>query len=294
MKKEFTLRFSIERVRFIVEAIRIHDYSLSVASYVQHIHTGYELHYILSGSCILDCAHQQHQLKTGDLALIPPRVFHRFYQYSEDMSKMDILFQILFPVRECQDANSIRFYQSLQQDSLVILNLSTQENSPLHAILLQLQDYTFHSADTPFVYQKKMNLICSMTMMDLFVALSNRNEQTIPVDINSKTPSYLIDDFFSHNFDGKSSRADLAKLLNVSSRHLNRILMQYYGMSYQEKLKQVRLETAIDFLTNTDKSIAEISELLGYGSPSTFSIFFKNETGKTPSEIRNRRKGVWK
>ena len=287
MERNFALRFSIERVRFIVEGIRAHnDDSLSTASYFQHVHTSYELHYVQAGACILDCEYQQHQLAAGNLVLIPPKAFHRFHGFSEDISKMDLAFQILFPTKEYQDANSIQFYRALQQDALVILDLRAKAYESLRTRLEQLREYAFYMADTDFVYQKKMCLFCSLLIMDLFVALTDREAQMIPVDLTSRTQSVLIDDFFNLNFDGKASREDLAKRLNVSSRHLNRTLSQYYGMGYQEKLKQVRLETAIDFLTNSDKSIAEISDLLGYSSPSNFGIFIKNETGKTPSEIR--------
>ena len=39
----------------------------------------------------------------------------------------------------------------------------------------------------------------------------------------------------------------------------------------------------------TEKSVAEISEMVGYSSPANFSTFIKNVTGKTPSAIRRER-----
>lgn len=45
----------------------------------------------------------------------------------------------------------------------------------------------------------------------------------------------------------------------------------------------------MDLLLTTEKSVAEISEMVGYSSPANFSTFIKNVTGKTPSAIRRER-----
>ena len=79
-------------------------------------------------------------------------------------------------------------------------------------------------------------------------------------------------------------------MLHVSPRQLHRIIKKSYGKSYREKLSEIRVEIATSFLSGSDKSIAEISELLGYSTPANFSTFIKNATGKTPSEIRKGKK----
>ena len=48
-------------------------------------------------------------------------------------------------------------------------------------------------------------------------------------------------------------------------------------------------EVSMDLLLTTEKSVAEISEMVGYSSPANFSTFIKNVTGKTPSAIRRER-----
>lgn len=60
-------------------------------------------------------------------------------------------------------------------------------------------------------------------------------------------------------------------------------------MSYREKLTEIRIEVSMDLLLTTEKSVAEISEMVGYSNPANFSTFIKNVTGKTPSAIRRER-----
>jgi len=83
-----------------------------------------------------------------------------------------------------------------------------------------------------------------------------------------------------------NGEALLAKRLNVSTRQLNRILKQSYGMNYREKLKEARLKLALEQLCHTDNSISQIAQQLGYSSAANFNTFIKNVTGKTPTQLR--------
>ena len=87
-----------------------------------------------------------------------------------------------------------------------------------------------------------------------------------------------------------ASNKALADELHISTRQLHRILQKLYGANYRDQLLQIRLKIATGFLTGTDKSIAEISEMMGYGSPANFATFIKKVTGKTPGQIRKEGK----
>jgi len=63
-------------------------------------------------------------------------------------------------------------------------------------------------------------------------------------------------------------------------------------MNYRDKLKEIRLEIALNFLSHSDKSIAQIAQLLGYGSSANFSAFIKKATGKTPSQLRKEARSL--
>ena len=78
----------------------------------------------------------------------------------------------------------------------------------------------------------------------------------------------------------------LAKELNMSVRQTGRILQQTYGKGFREKMNECRLAVAVDLLKNTSKSIAQISEILGYSDPANFSSFVKRQTGISPAQIR--------
>ena len=49
---------------------------------------------------------------------------------------------------------------------------------------------------------------------------------------------------------------------------------------------EIRLEVACDLLLHSEKTVQEISEAVGYSTPSNFTAFFKNATGSTPTQYR--------
>ena len=81
----------------------------------------------------------------------------------------------------------------------------------------------------------------------------------------------------------------LARELDVSYSHFRQTFKRETGVSPKQYHLQVRLQKAQDFLTNTDKPLKEIAELLGFHSEFHLSSQFKNGVGLAPSRWRNRK-----
>lgn len=77
----------------------------------------------------------------------------------------------------------------------------------------------------------------------------------------------------------------LASELHLSASTLHRRLDDE-GQSYQSIKDEMRRDFAIDYLCHSPKSVAEISEILGFAEPSTFHRAFKKWTGARPAEYR--------
>jgi AraC-like DNA-binding protein len=76
---------------------------------------------------------------------------------------------------------------------------------------------------------------------------------------------------------------DVADQMHVSPRTLNR-RFQEIGTSYKEVVAEVRKDLSLDYLRSGQFSIEEVSDLLGYSSPSNFGKAFKVWTGFSPSQ----------
>jgi AraC-like DNA-binding protein len=80
-------------------------------------------------------------------------------------------------------------------------------------------------------------------------------------------------------------QAVIARELNVSIRQLQREL-QARDYSFKQLTDEVRRDLAISYLEEKQKSIGEITFMLGYSEPANFGRSFKKWTGKTPGEYR--------
>ena len=79
---------------------------------------------------------------------------------------------------------------------------------------------------------------------------------------------------------------ELARLAELSKRHLTRAFHETTGMTIHQQLDELRLKRATTLLDNPAISIAEIGERLGFRSGSAFSTAFTRWSGKSPSRYR--------
>ena len=88
--------------------------------------------------------------------------------------------------------------------------------------------------------------------------------------------------------EGEVHIDDAARELGLSRRTLQRRLLAESQFTYSDLLHSIRDARAKRYLTNSNKSIAEISDILGYSSVSSFSRRFRNQFDMTPSDYRKR------
>lgn len=77
----------------------------------------------------------------------------------------------------------------------------------------------------------------------------------------------------------------IAQLTGLSKRSLQRHLNRQ-NLSVSAMVDEAKLKRAIDLLTNTDHTLAEIASQCGYTDKSNFSRFFRRMTGLSPGEVR--------
>jgi len=74
-----------------------------------------------------------------------------------------------------------------------------------------------------------------------------------------------------------------------STPYMSKRFKQETGVTFSEYLKHVRIDASRRLLINTDKSVAEISELVGYVDTTFFHNTFRSIVGYTPMEYRKYR-----
>lgn len=83
--------------------------------------------------------------------------------------------------------------------------------------------------------------------------------------------------------------AELARKFGYSPVHFSRVFSQIMGEPPREYIVNARLQRARQLLRESNLSIGEIADMLGYPDIYFFSRQFREKCGKTPTEYRARR-----
>ena len=86
--------------------------------------------------------------------------------------------------------------------------------------------------------------------------------------------------------DGGPSQEKIAQTLNTSLRSLQRRLRDE-DTNFKNLLSETRQQLALQYLSDSSRSIGEITYPLGFSEPSNFTRAFKRWTGKSPGEFRS-------
>ncbi len=81
--------------------------------------------------------------------------------------------------------------------------------------------------------------------------------------------------------------SDFARQLHVHVNHLNHSIKSGMGKSTTQAINEKIILEALNLLRNTDWTITQIGNSLGFEYPQHFNIFFKKQTGHNPKTYRS-------
>jgi len=103
---------------------------------------------------------------------------------------------------------------------------------------------------------------------------------------------FLLDYYFDHLMytaaGSDVKMEDICTQLHLSPSQLNRVLKETYGTTFKKKSIEVRLAYIRYYLQYSDLSVSEIARRTNFVSDSSFSLFFKQHTGLSPTQYRKQ------
>jgi AraC-like DNA-binding protein len=96
--------------------------------------------------------------------------------------------------------------------------------------------------------------------------------------------------FINNNLNNHLSLDDIAKNVNTSKAHLSRIFAKKASIGINQYIQAKRVEAASNMLKYSDEDISSIAAYLCFPSQSHFGKIFKQHTGYTPQQYRNKEK----
>lgn len=256
--------------------------------YGNHSHSSYELHFIPHGRGTLRVSNKVYDIEPDIFYLTGPGVFHeQKADWKDPMCEYCINFE--FEVKKQPNAKNTLYLQKEIDEILNrLLNTSFWFGKDKYATT-QLFEKLMSEMEKQWVgYYTYIQNIVSQIILNALRCYNPQEKSgySIPKKNLSDSRIYIIDNYFQQP-DKPLSRKELASAIGTSIRQLNRILREYYSMSFKEKLISSRLEQAKYLLRNTNLFIHEIAFKTGFSSQSYFNKAFKEHYGTNPSQYRN-------
>ena len=157
------------------------------------------------------------------------------------------------------------------------------------------------SANSPFIRQCFENIlremhnrqdgyaeICQHYLAILILYFCRKDHVSYEVidTQNSSQECHKVKHYIDHNYQAKISLDSLAENCSLSKYYLSHRFSKLYGKSPIAYLNEVRLNAAVDLLLNTNHSIEEISNSIGFSSTSYFSQSFQKKFHESPQQFR--------
>lgn len=145
-------------------------------------------------------------------------------------------------------------------------------------------------------YLEQVVIIAQRPLTNLMTGISSTYHELI-LELNRKasyTPIVLLSQKHIETYYYKEdlSLQNLADTVQISPTYLSRLLKNEIGVSFIEYLIQVRVEKAIQIMSDPTVKLYEVAQRVGYNNQHYFSTAFKKVVGLSPAEYR--KKGNWR
>ena len=127
----------------------------------------------------------------------------------------------------------------------------------------------------------------SLLLQELIVSIANETHKN---NLQSNFPEELkvVLNFIHEHYNEDIKITDLSNLGYTNTVTLTRQFNKYLMCSPKLYLNRYRIERAKILLSNSSYRINEIASIVGFTDPLYFSTAFRNETGLSPKEYRNK------
>ena len=245
---------------------KVSDYQLAS----MHYHASYELYYLDAGNRDYFVEDKFFSVSSGSFVLVPPSKIHR-----------------------TGGAYGLRTLVGFTHDFLA----KTYTEEAIRDLVKCFDTTLIHPSEEKQAEYKALlkNLMNCATVTEFSIYLGILLQELAkckPEDTYNKHNKQISDiiEYINKHYAEIQTIEQIADHFYISKYHLCRIFRNAMQITLIDYLNNIKIKNACVFLTSSDKSIQEISQLCGFNSSAYFTNVFRKIAMVTPSEYKKRAK----
>ncbi len=243
---------------------------------VLHDHSTYELVIVEEGSLDYFIENEHITLNHGEFIIISPHVKHRVDHFTQTMRRFCLRFNFKSGAH-LVDTEDRKYMRD---------TLSPDERTHIFSVISELRRLDGKALGSPATYRMRAQFgIIFSYVLERFMDTDTGDaaEASNQISLHTKIENYLY-----LNYSKSITLESLAAYLSYSRTQTQRIIEDCFGMSFTEKLREIRISNAKTLLANGDLSIDAIAEKCGYETRQGFEAMFGKHIGSTPNQYRKQ------
>lgn len=224
------------------------------------------------------------------------------------ISKGDVFYVGTCTAHGYEDAMNLRLYNIMFKPEIAFENKYDLLKIPgFHAMFMQNIDYIINNGFKSLkltkpnhnsVLQRAENMLSEfnkksdgwyiMFLAEFLLLIGTISRLYMKLETNKNTPENLANAvaFIENHYTENISIEMLTDISHYSTRQLNRIFNDFYGISPIEYIISLRIREACKLLQNEKLSVSLIASKCGFSSSNYFGRLFKQKMGITPKQFR--------
>ena len=247
----------------------------------RHRHSSFEFHAVKEGACRVILDDGEYIFNAGEMYITPPGVFHeQIVCPGTDYVEYSLNFDIREDVGiSAEEKRICKIYKNMPFS--VIYN--TEEFEMLFEMAYKKMK------DMRIGYYNDLKHIILLIINSAAAAISENSECSYEVPQKYDLTDLRfekIDRYIKDNLTSRVKISDIAKIMYLSEKQIGRIVKKCTGRTAKEYILYLRHEKSKDYLKNSECSISDIAEIMGFSSVAHFVSDFEKREGYTPFVFR--------
>lgn len=264
---------------------KIHDTNWSMTA-SRHDH--FEMVYIKKGTAVFQIEGIDVNMVPHSVVIIKPGKTHKFIVKSEMCEFIVLSFTFKTQNNEQDCHVSLTDFKEYIEDEAtgdyLFLNLS-RKNDIVHVMNRILRER--------MKYQVWGDFLSCLLILELFVLLSRTLKQEWEQSAKNRNLKLhellsIAKEYIDNNYDKDLTLTDVAKYIYLSDSYFAHSFKDKFGISPKSYILKVRIESAKEYLKNTDMKVSEVAKMVGFSSQQRFNDIFRKHEDITPLAYRQK------